>query len=205
MKTKISTFLDGELDRFESTEVIDALKVDAVARETWRLYHLISDALRDTVLRTEGFSARFSERLAAEPTVLAPGRPSAERGRWVALSAAASVAAVALVGWLAFAPTPELRPDATPGLPLASAPRTAVAVQPAQPAQPASTPTLPPAARQAVVVQRESALTQLPLMPAQTANDYLFAHQEFSPSMSLRGVAPYVRTVSAPVREGGRR
>ena len=202
MKTKISTFLDGELDSFESTEVIDALKCDAVARETWRLYHLISDALRDTVLRTEGFSARFSDRLAAEPTVLAPGRLPAERRRRVALSAGASVAAVALVGWLAFAPVPELRPDVTPGLPLANAPRTAAAMQPAQAA---SAPTVPPAARQAVVVQRESALTQLPLMPAQTANDYLFAHQEFSPGMSLQGVAPYVRTVSAPVGEGGRR
>ena len=202
MKTKISTFLDGELDSFDSTEVIDALKADAVARETWRLYHLISDALRDTVLRTEGFSARFSERLAAEPIVFAPVRPPAERGRWVALSAAASVAAVALVGWLAFAPGPELRPGATPGLPLASAPPTGAA---AQPAQAASAATLPPAARQAVAVQRESPQSQLPLMPSQMANDYLFAHQEFSPSMSLQGVAPYVRTVSAPVKQGERR
>jgi len=202
MKTKISSFLDGELDSFESTKVIDALSGDAVARETWGLYHLISDALRDTVLRTEGFSARFSERLAAEPTVLAPGRLPAERRRWVALSAAASVAAVALVGWLAFAPAPEMRPDATPGLPLASAPPTGAV---AQPAQPASAPTLPQAARQAVAVQRESALSQLPPMPSQMANDYLFAHQEFSPSMSLQGVAPYVRTVSAPVKQGERR
>ena len=143
--------------------------------------------------------AEVLARLADEPTVLAPGRLSAERGRWLALSAAASVAAVALVGWLAFAPAPELRPDALPGVPLASAPRPSVAVQPA------STQSLQPAARQAVAVQREAAGPQAAPMPSQIANDYLFAHQEFSPGMSLQGVAPYIRTVSGPVNEGARR
>jgi sigma-E factor negative regulatory protein RseA len=28
-------------------------------------------------------------------------------------------------------------------------------------------------------------------------NEYLMAHQEYSPSTTLQGVAPYVRTVSA--------
>ncbi|MEJ2173621.1 MAG: sigma-E factor negative regulatory protein [bacterium] len=199
MKSQISTLVDGELEANASVEVIEALKRDATSRETWRIYHLISDALHDTALRAEGFSARFAERLAAEPTVLAPGRLAAERRRWVALSAAASVAAVALVGWLALAPAPELRPEALPSAPLASAPRTGAV------AQPASTETLRPSARQVVVVQREAATPQLRPMPAAVANDYLFAHQEFSPGMSLQGVAPYIRTISAPVDEGMRR
>jgi hypothetical protein len=29
-----------------------------------------------------------------------------------------------------------------------------------------------------------------------TANDYLLAHQGFSPRISLQGMAPYVRTVA---------
>jgi len=199
MKPQISTLVDGELELNASGEVIQALEHDAASRETWRIYHLISDALHDTALRAEGFSARFAERLASEPTVLAPGRLAAERRRWVALSAAASVAAVALVGWLALSPAPGLRPEALPSAPLASAPRAGGVVQPA------STETLQPSARQLVVVERESAAPQLPPIPAAMANDYLFAHQEFSPGMSLQGVAPYVRTISAPVREDMRR
>jgi hypothetical protein len=34
-------------------------------------------------------------------------------------------------------------------------------------------------------------------LPTQ-ANDYLLAHQVFSPRVSLQGMAPYVRTVSEP-------
>jgi hypothetical protein len=33
------------------------------------------------------------------------------------------------------------------------------------------------------------------------ANDYLLAHQGFSPRVYLQGMAPYVRTVSEPVEE----
>jgi len=199
MKTEISMFVDGELDANASRAVIEALESDDESRERWRIYHLISDALHDTALRAEGFSARFAERLAAEPTVLAPGRLPAERKRWAALSAAASVAAVALVGWLALAPAPELRPEPVPSIPLASAPAAGGAVQPAS-AQP-----LQPAARQAIVLQREAPPSQLMPMPAGMANDYLFAHQEFSPGMSLQGMAPYIRTISAPAGEGLRR
>ncbi len=200
MDSKISTFVDGELDAHESRAVIEALEGDTTARETWRIYHLISDALHDTTLRAEGFSARFAERLAAEPTVLAPVRLPAERKRWIALSAAASVAAVILVGWLALAPAPELTPTGVLGVPLASAPRPGAAVQPA------STESRPSPARQAVVVQRDATPVQpLGVLPAQVANDYLFAHQEFSPGMSLQGMAPYIRAVSAPAGEGLRR
>ena len=67
--------------------------------------------------------------------------------------AAASIAAVALVAWLAFAPQ---RPADAPIAKLQ-----------------------PPAAS----------------LPAQ-ANDYLLAHQGFSPRVSLLGMAPYVRTVA---------
>ena len=54
-------------------------------------------------------------------------------------------------------------------------------------------------------MQREP--TVPPAMPvsAETASDYLFAHQEFSPGMSIQGMAPYVRTVSSTVSQGLRR
>jgi hypothetical protein len=50
----------------------------------------------------------------------------------------------------------------------------------------------------------EVAQVQPNLVPPPTAaNDYLLAHQGFSPRVSFQGMAPYVRSVStpAPARE----
>ena len=165
MKENISALMDGELDETGLAQSLHALHQSEEALEAWREYHLISDALQDTTALSAGFSARFADRLAQEPTVLAPKRPvrEADRGRWMALSAAASFAAVALVGWLAFAPQAEVGG----GAPIAQA-------------QPA-------------IVE------QAPLPSA--ANDYLLAHQAYSPRNNLQGVAPYVRTVSEAGRQ----
>ena len=46
----------------------------------------------------------------------------------------------------------------------------------------------------AVVPVKESALQRVPLPSA--ADDYLLAHQGYSPRLTLQGVAPYIRTVS---------
>jgi sigma-E factor negative regulatory protein RseA len=155
MKDRISEFMDGELDDRAAGEVIDAVTRDGGARETWRLYHLIGDALRDSRVPP-----------AWEPAFVTRGRLQRQpRALYAAL--AASLAAVALVGWLAFAPQES-----------AVAP---VALQ-QPPAAPAKTnPVLVP-------------------LPSGT-NDYLLAHQQFSPRVSLQGMAPYVRTVSEPVQE----
>ena len=160
MKDRLSALMDGELDDRSAAEVIQALGRDREAVETWGTYQLISDALREGRLLSEGFSARVAERLAAEPTVLAPRALQPEPRRWFGLSAAASLAAVALVGWLAFAPQPEVAPKPVP-----------VAQAPAE-VKPAIVP------------------------PPTAANDYLLAHQGFSPRVSLQGMAPYVRTVA---------
>lgn len=122
MKEQISQLMDGELDERGSDATLDALRRDARALEAWRTYHLISDAMRDTPLLSEGFAARLAGRLAAEPTVLAPSR--ARRGGRLVLAAAASAAAVALVAWLAFAPPPQ------PGPQLAQGPAAAPAAEP---------------------------------------------------------------------------
>jgi sigma-E factor negative regulatory protein RseA len=160
MKDRLSALMDGELDDKSAAEVIQALGADREAVRTWRTYQLISDAMRQSRVLSEGFTARVAERLAAEPTVLAPRALPAESRRWYALSAAASLAAVALVGWMAFGPQP------------------AVVAPPAPVAQ----------------VQPEVAPNIVPLPTA--TNDYLLAHQGFSPRVSLQGMAPYVRTVS---------
>lgn len=174
MKDRISVLMDGELDDRSAAEVIDALadgsQAGGEAREAWRTYHLISDALGKSRMLSEGFSGRVAAALAAEPTVLAPRRLGVAREprRWVAL--AAGVAAVSLVGWLGLAP------QQTAVAPVAQAPKPIVAKE-----------VKPP-------------VISLP----RGTNDYLLAHQAFSPRMSLQGMAPYVRTVSEPVHEARR-
>ena len=70
---------------------------------TWVCYHVIGDALRgDRAALRPGSSQRFAARLAAEPTVLAPHAEAPQRAARFAWAAAATVAAVSLVGWVAF-------------------------------------------------------------------------------------------------------
>jgi len=166
MKDRISQLMDGELDDRAAAETIGGLARDGEALQAWRAYHLIGDAMRESRVLSAGFSARLAERLAAEATVLAPQRARPESRTWFALSAAASFAAVALVGWLAFAPQAGIAP-----VPLARAPQPALEAQAA------------------------------PAMAPSAANDYLLAHQGFSPRVSIQGMAPYVRTVSEQSRE----
>lgn len=161
MKEKISALMDGELERQASAGPVDALRSAGEARDTWRRYHLIGDAMRDTRMLSAGFSDRVAAKLAAEPTVIAPSRiPAPRLPRLQLLSAAASLAAVALVGWFAFAPQE-------------SGPQLAVAP------------------KQEIVAQETAQVA-----PPAEANDYLYAHQGYSPRNSLQGVAPYVRMVS---------
>ena len=109
MKDRISALMDGELDEKSAAEVIGNLTRGSENAEAWRAYHVVRDALRGTAPLSEGFSARVAWKLAEEATVLAPqrtrSRAASDSSRWFTLSAAAaSFAAVALVGWLAFAP-----------------------------------------------------------------------------------------------------
>jgi sigma-E factor negative regulatory protein RseA len=145
MKDRISALMDGELDEREAAEAIQALTNDAHGRETWRTYHLIGDALRES------------------RSIVAPRRPAANSPTWrIALPAMAVAAAVALVSWVAFVPVEAQKP----------------------PAAVAKAPALVP--------------------PPQAANDYLLAHQGYSPRVALQGMTAYVRTVSDPA-DGARK
>lgn len=166
MKAKISTLMDGELDGREASAVLQSLRSEGEARETWRLYHLIGDAMHDAHPLSAGFAGRLAARLAEEPTVLAPRRSLGqmlEQRRWQVLSAVASLAAAAFVSATFFSQEP-----AAPEAPVAAA--------------------VSAAPQQAELVQ---------VAPPDSANDYLLAHQTYSPRMPLQGIAPYVRTVSS--------
>jgi len=151
MKHQISAFMDGELLEEETGAVLAQLKRDDTLLTQWTDFHVISDALKEQYsLQRElspAFRERISKRLSEEPTILAAQQTSLRRPRALALSAAASVAAVAMVLGIAF-----------------------YNEQPAEFAQPTAAAT------------------------ATNVDDYLMAHQEFSPMM--QGVAPYARTVS---------
>ena len=123
-------------------------------------------------------AGRLAARLAAEPTVLAPHRH--ERLKSLVLpviSAAAGAAAVAIVAW-------GVLPAATPS----------PAANMAQAGQPA----VGGGARLVPVPQDPAPLvSDVPHEnPLAGVDDYLLAHQRFSPSNAMQGVAPYVRTVS---------
>jgi sigma-E factor negative regulatory protein RseA len=166
MKERLSALMDGELDDKSAAEVLQALGSDREAVRTWRTYQLISDAMRENRLLSADFAARLAGQLAAEPTVFAPRAlregSRAQSRAWFALSVAASLAGVALVGWMALAPQPQTIPASTPA--------------PVAQMQPEPKPNIVP-------------------LPT-TANDYLLAHQGFSPRISLQGMAPYARTVA---------
>jgi sigma-E factor negative regulatory protein RseA len=96
----ISRLMDGELDDDGLEAVCGQLK-RADGMDAWACYHVIGDALRGTDGLAPGFGRRFAARLAAEPTVLAP-RARPRRAAAVAWAAAASIAAVAVVGTVAY-------------------------------------------------------------------------------------------------------
>jgi sigma-E factor negative regulatory protein RseA len=176
MKEKLSALMDGELDGKAAAALIEELGRGGETRETWIAYHLVGDAMRETRVLSEGFSARFARRLAEEPTVLAPKRLAprfVSSNPWLAMPAAvaASLAGVALVGWLAFAPQAQQQP-------------------------------VPVATATAPVPRIDPRPQRVPLPTA--TSDYLLAHQGFSPRLSLEGMAPDARTVSDQAVEGRR-
>ena len=170
---QISALMDNELSHQESGQALRRLGDTPEAMESWETYHLIGDLMRgqDTAVNV---TSRVSAALQTEPTVLAPRRV-AKPGKALtfALSAAASVSAIAVVGWMAFSTGTAVNSPAE----LAKATSTTPAVQTAEP--------------------------QLVSAPSgDQMNEYLLAHQGVSPSSGLQGVAPYIRTISATTPAG---
>ena len=96
----LSAALDGEARRTDSEACFRALKGDPDLRRSWDDYHLIGDLMRGAAPARDDFMARFSARLADEPTVLAP-----RRRVWPQRVAVASVASLAVWGAVTFTGT----------------------------------------------------------------------------------------------------
>ncbi|MDD5058590.1 MAG: sigma-E factor negative regulatory protein [Sideroxydans sp.] len=154
MKQEISELMDGEMFEDRADVFFDKLKRHPDARQDWADYHLIGDALRQPDHVCKSFGKSFHERLQAEPTVIAPHSRTSQRVRNFALSAVASVMALALVAWLSMQVGNEPAP-------------------------------------QIAAVQQNNAVRQA----SAQADDYLLAHQEFSPGADIHPAAAYIQTV----------
>ena len=159
MKQNISALMDGELFDDEAEVLLDRIKRNPDSDAEWQIYHLVGDALRQPDHLHANFSTALHERLQAEPTVLSPHSRVKQKARLFALSAAASVTALALVTWMS--------------VQIGSEPAPQMAMQ-----------------------QQPNALRPASFPVNHRLNDYLMAHQEFSPSTDVQGTASYIRTVA---------
>lgn len=158
MKKEISVLMDGELFEDEAEGLLDRIKRDCGAHKDWEIYHLIGDVLRQPEHIHCDLSAKVRERMRDEPVVLAPrGHAVKQKMRTVALSAAASLAAVGVVAWMSAQVAPEASPQ---------------------------------------MAMQQTALRPASVQIKPKSNDYLMAHQEFSPGTDMSGGASYIRTVA---------
>ncbi|MBI0409208.1 MAG: sigma-E factor negative regulatory protein [Nitrosomonadaceae bacterium] len=167
MKSKISAMMDGELKSEDVSSIITQIKETGDLKNEWSTYHLIGDSLRRSSSSID-IARRVSTALATEPTLLAPRTTKQNKFKVFALSVAASLAAVAMVGWMGLQSMGHSPENFT---------NNKIALQPEpSPAIPASSSIANPAPA-----------------PAQI-NDYLLAHRQFSATPAMYGVAPYLRT-----------
>ena len=167
MKSKISAMMDGELKSEDVSSIITQIKETGDLKNEWSTYHLIGDSLRRSSSSID-IARRVSTALATEPTLLAPRTTKQNKFKVFALSVAASLAAVAMVGWMGLQSMGHSPENFT---------NNKIALQPAPP------PAIP----------ASSTVTNPAPAPAQI-NDYLLAHRQFSATPAMYGVAPYLRT-----------
>lgn len=97
-KQQISSLLDGELNSFETAELVKALESDQGLNKRFDRYALIRVALNeDVVLHQESFLKSVQDALVVEPTVLAPNRAKRKNNNYVGVALAASVAIFSVV------------------------------------------------------------------------------------------------------------
>ena len=172
MKQNISTLMDGELCDDEAEILLGKIKRDTEARQDWLDYHLIGDVLRQPDYIPSAIKASFFERLHTEPTVLAPHDKRSSKASFIAMSAVASIMAMAFLAWMSV--------------------------------QINSEPVIQQAQQRSTLVRTASLPFGGSLPANDSINDYLLAHQEFSPGTDVQGAASYIRTVAARQTAAGR-
>lgn len=100
MTQELSSLMDGELEAHEADRAIRGCCGNEELKRKWHAYHLIGEAMRGEEPCRSASTRRIMEAIAAEPTVLAPRRAASASAGRIAFAAAASVATVAVVGWI---------------------------------------------------------------------------------------------------------
>lgn len=176
----VSALLDGELDPHEVEPAVRAAMKDAAAQSAWQSYVLIGDQLRGESTVAPDITAAVMARLREEPVVLAPRKLPVTPQHRPLLALAASVAGVAVVGWLALAGNP-----GTTGL---SGNLAAVAPAPTFHSADNTVVRLPVEARHSPAIANPAVRADM--------SEYLLAHHTQSSSFRLGDGTQQVRTVS---------
>ncbi len=194
----LSAMADGEVDSAAAASACAAWRDDRSVRQAWRSYHLIGDVLRSEDLAFKNDVSLLNalrERLAAEPTVLAPeplvqpagavaGQRRADAGRsarwsWMAPSAVAA-GFVLVAGALMVTRQPAVNPEAGPVSAGISFDRGA--------------------ARNAVfdsALQPQASASEAQLLRDARLERYLAAHQQFAGSSALGVPSGFLRNAVA--------
>ena len=182
-REQISALLDGELDEAR-TEAVLALLEQVEGRVAWELYHQAGDALRSEEIplaMSPDFSRKLFARLDAEPIIIAPGAIPAPvhapaGGSALRRFALPGMVAAAAVATVAFITTPQLMvADSDSGAPQA------VVATSTQPATGEGCAKVIAGGRGAG--RDASVATEEIMLRDPGIDDYLFAHQRFSPSV----------------------
>lgn len=194
----LSAFMDGELNG-NTDGVIDHLLRDEASRNVWMRYHLITEAVRQSLPKhlDARLSASISEKLRNEPTVLSPARKkiSTYLKPAAGLAIAASVASVAIVG------VQQQRQDTAPGT---DGPAAGSVIAFVQPNIPVERQMQNPAARPASIDNVRTAPDNRSVAVPQVSrsglnsrlNNYLINYNEYHVNAGMQGMLPYARIVA---------
>jgi len=175
MKSDLSAFLDDELESRRQATVLSAVARDEELRRAWDSYQLIGDALRRSPVLDGWLTPRIMERLEREPVVISPPMRRGEHPIRTSLAVVATAAGVALVAWVTLGP-------------VAEPPASSLALAPAS---------VPPGVQSGAPSR---VIARVPIAGAVASSrmqEYMVAHQTYSPANRVLGGTAYVRTVSS--------
>jgi sigma-E factor negative regulatory protein RseA len=101
MNEKISALMDDEISLEDNEYLLSAIKSNDSLKQTWSTYHMIGDVMRGESFSSPFMTQAIMDKIAKEPTVLAPMHKRLRKSPAV-WSAVASVAGVFFVGWMVF-------------------------------------------------------------------------------------------------------
>jgi len=171
--SELSALFDGELEDREVASVVRTALTQDKQFADWQAYALIGDQLRGERSYTPDLVGNTMVRVREEPQVLAPGNLR-RQSHHPLLALAASVAGVAVVGWLALTGTPQVQ-----------GPQIAYV-------------TVPPAPTFVQAVATNPATPQVQQVSADRAEmgEYLVAHHAHASAFHLGEGVQHVRSVS---------